>query len=376
MSAHNLSITLQFPYRIIFTQGSLSLNNNELEQVLTGRQGSRILVLLEDNLQELFPSLAADVTHYLLENCSTMELTSVHFLPGGERAKQTLDIWSDALDLIECAGIDRHSYVLAIGGGAFLDVVGFAAATAHRGVRLVRMPTTTLSQADSGVGVKNGINFHQAKNYLGTFSVPWATLCDADFLYAQPKTLAMGGMIEIIKVALVQDAQFFEWLENNIEDVISLKPEALRYAVERSALLHAQHIAESGDAFEQGTSRPLDFGHWSAHFLESLSQYTISHAEAVAIGIALDIRYAEAKGILPKQDAKRAIDLIQKLNMPTFDERLADINVIRQALEAFREHLGGQLTILLLQQIGKGMDYCEIDSDLMLLCEEQLIQKQ
>ena len=129
-------------------------------------------------------------------------LTSVEVLPGGEEAKRDETVYRRACEVIERDHIDRHSYVFVIGGGAFLDVIGYAAATSHRGVRLVRFPTTTLSQDDSGVGVKNGINAFGKKNFMGTFSVPYAVVNDFIFLTSQDERTSREGLIEAVKVAL------------------------------------------------------------------------------------------------------------------------------------------------------------------------------
>ena len=271
----------------------------------------------------------------------------------------------------------RHSYIIAVGGGAFLDVAGFAAATAHRGIRLLRIPTTTLSQADSGVGVKNGINFMGRKNYLGTFAVAWATLDDFLFLHSQPLPLKRAGLAEVVKVAVVKDASFFNWLETNASALAVCERDALEYAVEHSALLHASHIACGGDAFELGSSRPLDFGHWAAHYMETMSGYILGHAEAVSVGMCLDILYSVRKGWLPAAEAERIISVLKTLELPVFHPLLSRRTEngaceVLKGLEAFREHLGGHLTVLMLTGIGRGKDVHEIDAALMEECIREM----
>ena len=145
-----------------------------------------------------------------------------------------------------------------IGGGAALDLVGFAASTAHRGVRLVRFPTTTLSQGDGGVGVKNGINYFGKKNWIGTFSVPDAVVNDFSFLRGLPKSQKRAGFVEAVKVALIRDRSFFEQIEERADELSQFDEEAMRHVIRKSAALHLDHIASSGDPFERGSARPLD----------------------------------------------------------------------------------------------------------------------
>jgi 3-dehydroquinate synthase len=278
---------------------------------------------------------------------------------------------------IERHHIDRHSYVVVIGGGAFLDVIGFAAATGHRGVRLVRFPTTTLSQDDSGVGVKNGINAFKKKNFIGTFAVPYAVVNDFQFLHTQPRLTRRAGLIEAVKVALVRDGEFFDWLEKNVSGLLSLDEAVLEEAVQRSAVHHARHIAQGGDPFELGSSRPLDYGHWAAHKLEQLTDFELSHGEAVSVGVALDTLYAAKIGLLEAVDAERVLKLIEGLELPIWHEalELKDPKGRRRVfngLEEFREHLGGELTVLLLKETGVGVDVHEIDESIWEECAEEL----
>jgi 3-dehydroquinate synthase len=262
--------------------------------------------------------------------------------------------------------ICRHSYVLAIGGGAVLDMVGYAAATAHRGVRLIRVPTTVLSQNDAGIGVKNGFNAFGKKNFLGTFAPPVAVLDDAQFLTTLTLRDWRSGISEAIKVALLEDSEFFGWIEREAARLVARDMQAMSDLIYRCAQLHLEHIATSGDPFEFGSSRPLDFGHWSAHKLEQLSGYTLRHGEAVALGIALDSTYAHLQGFLPEQDWQRILKLFSALGLRVYSQEfdLLDQDGTRSVfagLQEFREHLGGQLTLALLAGIGRGIEVHEMD---------------
>ncbi|HRV31932.1 MAG TPA: 3-dehydroquinate synthase, partial [Kiritimatiellia bacterium] len=228
-------------------------------------------------------------------------------LAGGETIKQSAAPVRRMLDALRAGNICRHSYCLAIGGGAFLDAAGLAAALFHRGVRHVRIPTTALAQCDSGVGVKNAINYKNAKNLLGAFAPPWAVLNDAAFLDNLPQPLLLDGIAEAVKVAAIKDARFFRAIERAAPQIRRRNLPVIRRTLKRCAQLHMQHIATSGDPFEHGAARPLDYGHWSAHKLETLSRHRLSHGHAVAIGISLDALYAARTGHLPLADAHRLI---------------------------------------------------------------------
>jgi 3-dehydroquinate synthase len=347
-----------------------------MADLLETRGRSKVLVFVENGLKEFFPQLEGEIQDYF-SDLSGLRLTGVEWLAGGEEAKRDDQVYQDAMAAIERHHIDRHSYVVVIGGGAFLDVIGFAAATGHRGVRLVRFPTTTLSQDDSGVGVKNGINAFKKKNFIGTFAVPYAVVNDFQFLHTQPRLTRRAGLIEAVKVALVRDGEFFDWLEKNVSGLLSLDEAVLEEAVQRSAVHHARHIAQGGDPFELGSSRPLDYGHWAAHKLEQLTDFELSHGEAVSVGVALDTLYAAKIGLLEAVDAERVLKLIEGLELPIWHEalELKDPKGRRRVfngLEEFREHLGGELTVLLLKETGVGVDVHEIDESIWEECAEEL----
>jgi 3-dehydroquinate synthase len=174
-------------------------------------------------------------------------------------------------------------------------------------------------------------------------------------------------MSEAVKVALIKDKPFFEWLEENAPALSDRNMEAMQYLIKRCAQLHLEHIA-NGDPFEMGSSRPLDFGHWSAHKIEQLSDFSIRHGEAVALGIALDSAYSFVSGRLEEDAAKRIIDVLRTLGF-SITHLLMDIkddqSPVLKGLNEFREHLGGKLTIMLLDDIGRGAEVNELDVQLL-----------
>jgi len=267
---------------------------------------------------------------------------------------------------INTAGLDRQSFVIAIGGGAVLDTVSFAAALAHRSIRAVRMPTTVLSQADSGIGVKNGINMFGKKNFLGTFVPPFAVVNDSRFLETLTPRDRVSGMAEVVKVALLKDSALFEALEAHAGAIASDGHGALDPFIRRSAELHLAHICGSGDPFELGSARPLDFGHWVAHKLEALSDYRLRHGEAVAIGMAVDVVQSARAGHLPGPIADRILALLEALGFRLWDDALVqrsshDTLAVIDGLGEFREHLGGELHVTMLGGIGQPFEVTTVE---------------
>ncbi len=379
MERYDLPITIPATHRVCFTHQAFAAENALLRDLLHEGGGRRVLVFIERAVAVAWPKLVTDLRDYLAT--TAVELREIIVREGGEVAKRDDALVREVWQAVERTGIDRHSYLIAIGGGAFLDAVGFAAATAHRGVRLVRFPTTTLAQDDSGVGVKNGFNAFGKKNWIGAFAVPYAVVNDFTLLRSQDPQVSRQGLIEAIKVALVKDAEFFEWIEQERFSLLHGQVESVEECVKRSALWHARHIALGGDPFEMGSSRPLDFGHWAAHKLEQLSDFSLSHAEAVAIGLALDVCYSQRIGLLAPEHAERVLQLLRDLAMPMdhpalhWRDEAGQLRVLA-GLEEFREHLGGRLTVLLLKQPGQGIDAHEMDHAVIEQCVTELARQQ
>ena len=287
-----------------------------------------------------------------------------------------MQVCLDALEALRAAGICRQSCVLVIGGGAFQDAIGLAAALYHRGVRTVRLPSTVLSQNDSGVGVKNGINLNGIKNLLGTFAPPALVVNDLDLLNTLSDRDWVSGAAEAFKVALIRDAEFAEWLIEHAAGVPQRDPAVMEQLVKSCAALHVQHIATSGDPFEFGSARPLDFGHWSGHKLESLTNFAMRHGEAVAIGLALDLCYAARRSFIRQSDATRVIAALHRAGLPVWDEWLlaeeAGTRVILAGIHEFREHLGGELHVTFPCPIGEKREVCELDTEAMLSAIDDL----
>jgi 3-dehydroquinate synthase len=378
-------IRLAHTHRILFTRNVFSARNPMLKDLLKleqPRKKPRVLVFVDEHVANENRDLLEDIMGYSEAHAEVFTLVDCPIvIPGGEGCKNDFRLVECCWDAIHDAGLDRHSYVFVIGGGALLDLVCFAASTAHRGIRQVRFPTTTLSQGDGGVGVKNGVNYFGKKNWVGSFSVPHAVVNDFAFLESLPARERRNGIIEAIKVALIRDAAFFEEIETMADDLAELKQTALERVVQRSAELHVEHIATSGDPFEIGSARPLDFGHWAAHKLEQMSKFTVSHGEAVAIGISVDLVYSRMQGILDAETCERVLRLIERIGFATYSRHLLENGrsgepAILEGLEEFREHLGGELTVTLVPRVGEKIEVHEMNRVKILNALVELRQRQ
>ena len=359
------SFQVKFEYKVFFTSGLFNPSNTLLNDFLKGPGIKRKILFVVD--EGVGFEVVQQLKEYFKIHHAVQLVPEVVIVPGGEILKNEIKYFDQILEAVNEHKIDRHSYIAAIGGGSVLDLVGYAAAVSHRGIRHIRIPTTVLSQNDSGIGVKNGINYFGKKNFLGTFAPPIAVFNDELFIDTLTNRNYRSGISEAVKVALIKDPAFFEWIEKHADALVKRDRQAMNYLICRCAELHMQHIAGL-DPFESGSSRPLDFGHWSAHKLEQLSNFDVLHGEAVAMGIALDTVYSNLIGYLSEPESQRIIDLLNKLGFDLVHPMM-DINdknsPILLGLEEFREHLGGELTIMLLEKIGQGIEVHEIDPEIL-----------
>lgn len=382
MSVHLQKITVAYEYPVYFTADLFAAHNLDLVEAVARKEPARrhrIFAVVERAVTEGWPRLLGDIRGYAECHRDRLELVADPLVvEGGEAAKNDAAALARLQGCFQAARMDRQSLVVIVGGGALLDMAGYAAATVHRGLRIVRVPTTVLAQNDAGIGVKNGINAYGAKNFLGTFAPPFAVLNDVRFLETLPRREAVAGMAEAVKVALIRDAAFFGWLTEHATALAACEPEAVARLVRRCAELHLDHIATSGDPFELGSARPLDFGHWAAHKLESLSMHRLRHGEAVAIGMALDVLYSREVGLLQVTAVEPVLGLLERLGFRLWDPCLEQAGpdgarpAVLDGLAEFREHLGGELTITLLREIGHGVEVRKIREDLVLRALDRL----
>jgi len=383
VSVHLQRMVVHHAFPVVFTRTLFSPRNRALRTAIVrggGTRSHRCLVLMDKGVLAACPKLPDNIRAYFRAHADALQLVRAPLaLAGGETIKQSSRPVQRMLEALRAGHICRHSLCIAVGGGAFLDAAGLAAALFHRGVRLVRVPTTALAQCDSGVGVKNAINYAGAKNLLGTFAPPFAVLNDADFLDSLPLPLLLDGIAEAIKVAAIKDADFFRSIERAAPKIRQRDLPAIRRILKRCALLHLDHIATSGDPYELGTARPLDYGHWAAHKLELLSKHRLSHGQAVAIGIALDALYAARTGLLPETQAGRLVSTLRACGLPVHAPELSKTDrrghlALFAGLEEFRAHLGGELTLTFPAPLGSRVEIHSVDHALMTECISALSQ--
>ena len=370
-------IPVQFDHRVAFSENIFDLRNSTLLDLIKNpspNHRTKLIIFVDEGLISANAALYAQIQLYIRANPCALELSCPPILlPGGEPIKNNLFAFKKILKLLDVYKICRHSFVIVIGGGSLIDTVCFAASIVHRGIRQIRIPTTTLAQCDGAIGIKNGINFSEKKNFLGAFYPPFAVINDALFLETLDDQNWRNGFAEAIKVAIIKDRPFFEWIELMAQKLRLRDLNLMKILVRRCAELHLKHIAHSGDPIERGSSRPLDFGHWSAHKLEQLSGFSLSHGSAVAIGIALDTLYCKKAGYLEESIETRILACLEDLGFnldhaSLYQKDLEGQYSILAGIEEFREHLGGELSITLIAQLGKAFQINYLNPNLINQC--------
>lgn len=374
-SAIDIDFQVPFRHRLRFTDDVISRDQSVLLNLLergTDRP-ARVQFWLDEYVAGAHPNLGHQLRALVKSHPEQVSLASnIQIVPGGEAIKNDIHILERMLKVMNAADLDRRSYVVAIGGGAMLDAVGFAAAVAHRGIRLIRIPTTTLSQADSGVGVKNSVNLFEKKNWVGSFAVPWGVINDRHLLETLPDREFRAGFSEAVKVSLLKEPAFFDQICQSAREISQRDWSACGPVIRRSAEWHLRHITRGGDPFEMLEARPLDFGHWSAHKLEVMSEFEVRHGEAVAIGLAIDAIYSTLKLGFPEADRDRVLNCLRDLGFSLFHPLLLKTDRLLAGLEEFRQHLGGQLTLTMLKEVGNPCEIHEVDHACMRASIESL----
>ena len=366
---HNLTnacFNLTWEYPVYFENHSLTNDCNALKKILSNFKNMNMIIIADKGLMDLNSEI-----HHAVNNLNKKIKNLVNIsrdpiiIPGGEHSKNDSNIINSLLSEFYNHNLCRNSLILVVGGGAVLDVGSYAASIYHRGIKTIRIPSTTLSQCDSGVAVKNGINSMGQKNMIGSFSPPVAVINDFALLNSLDHKDFYSGFSEIVKVALLKDKNLFSEIENISNSEYSKDKTILHKLIKQSCLHHLSHITNSGDPFERSEARPLDLGHWSAHKLEILTNFEITHGEAVSIGLIIDLTYGTLMGILPPEILKRTKDILHNFKLPTTHPILKEKDNLLQGLEDFRQHLGGELCIPLISEIGVPIDLNNIDIKMM-----------
>ncbi len=375
----SISVTWDFP--VTFTRGLFRADNPVLSGTLDRlgeKRRHRALVYIDSHVADVRPGLVGEVAAYFAAYGDQLELAAPpQIVTGGEAIKNDFALVETFMRRMLGLHMDRQSFVIIVGGGAVMDAVGLAAALVHRGLRQVRVPTTVLGQNDAGVGVKNGVNYLGGKNAVGSFAPPFAVLNDFEFLLTLPQRDWLCGVAEAWKVAIIRDAAFFDWLCENAARFPARDAAAMEQLVYRCADEHLAHIRSNGDPFEYGRARPLDFGHWSAHKLELMSGFAISHGEAVAFGVLLDSCYAREKGWISRDEYEAIAQGLKTSGFQLWHDAVLARDKSGQleifaGIRDFREHLGGELCVTYPHGIGARFEVHEIDLALMELCLKEL----
>lgn len=362
------SFSLECKHRVLFTQDVFNPENTLLPDLLepSSDKRAKVAVFIDSGVVNTNSGIIDRVNTFMRAHRNQIDLAGdVQVVPGSEEIKNDHRNVELILKDINNFALCRKSYVIAIGGGAVLDAVGFAASMAHRGIHLVRITSTTMAQCDSGMGVKSGINAFEKKNFLGFFAVPWAVINDESLLRSLSDRHWIQGFSEIVKVSLLKNAELFDNIAKNAQQIKDRNLQAAVPLIRESARLHFEHITLNGDPFELLNARPLDFGHWAAHKLEQMTHFELGHGEAVAIGMAIDTTYANLMGWLSNADHQRIINTLRQLGFKLFHPVMEHTSYILKGLDEFREHLGGNLAIPMIRTIGETFDVHEIDNNQM-----------
>ncbi|MHB1239194.1 MAG: 3-dehydroquinate synthase [Gammaproteobacteria bacterium] len=307
--------------------------------------GRRVLVVTNETVAPLYLArLQAALAAF--ENDAVV-------LPDGEQYK-TLEVLNRIFDALLERRHDRQTTLVALGGGVVGDITGFAAACYQRGVHFIQVPTTLLAQVDSSVGGKTGVNHPLGKNMIGAFHQPRCVVADTDTLGTLDDRQFRAGIAEVIKYGLVQDREFFEWLEIHMEDLLGRNAEALAFAVERSCRDKAQVVV--ADEREGGQRALLNLGHTFGHAIETGTGYgTWLHGEAVAAGMCMAAQLSARQGWLSTQAVERIKVLLQRAQLPTAPPPEFDAPRFRELMAVDKKVRDGQLRLVLLKAIGRAV---------------------
>ena len=370
MSEHNkLRINLkENSYDIIIEHGLLS----ELGALISKKFGKPKTFIVTDS------NIAVHWLKQTIESLSAQGMSpKVLEVPVGERTKSFINLEKIIDQLLE-SKVDRDSVLIALGGGVIGDLAGFAGAVTLRGIKIIQVPTTLLSQVDSSVGGKTGVNVRQGKNLVGSFHQPSLVAIDTQVLQTLPSRQLFAGYAEVLKYGLIKDQSFFDWLELNGKKVLEGDKLAQQFAIFTSCRIKAEIV--EADEKEKNLRAILNFGHTFGHALEAEAGYdgNLLHGEAVSIGMVLAIELSKSLGHLSGQDAGRAVEYIRNIGLPT------NINSIEgstswhpdgiiQHMQHDKKVSNGQLRFVLIKGIGEAYLTADVErNDIYNVIEKSL----
>ena len=370
MSEHNkLRINLkENSYDIIIEHGLLS----ELGALISKKFGKPKTFIVTDS------NIAVHWLKQTIESLSAQGMSpKVLEVPVGESTKSFINLEKIIDQLLE-SKVDRDSVLIALGGGVIGDLAGFAGAVTLRGIKVIQVPTTLLSQVDSSVGGKTGVNVRQGKNLVGSFHQPSLVAIDTQVLQTLPSRQLFAGYAEVLKYGLIKDRSFFDWLELNGKKVLEGDKLAQQFAIFTSCRIKAEIV--EADEKEKNLRAILNFGHTFGHALEAEAGYdgNLLHGEAVSIGMVLAIELSKSLGYLSGQDAGRAVEYIRNIGLPTNINSIEgstswDPDGIIQHMQHDKKVSNGQLRFVLIKGIGEAYLTADVErNDIYRVIEKSL----
>lgn len=316
-----------------------------LNRTWAGQGCEKALIVTDSNVSGPWAGPIGQSLQQLGLECLTVEV------PAGEKSK-SLETLSTVYDRLMDLKADRHTLIVAVGGGVIGDLGGFAAASFNRGLPLVMVPTSLLAQVDSSVGGKTGVNHPRGKNLIGAFHQPIGVWIDIATLNTLPDREFLSGLAEVVKYGVILDPEFFDYLEHHAEQAVARDPAVLAHLVARSCRLKADVVEQ--DEFEQiGLRAVLNFGHTIAHAIENVAGYgEYLHGEAVSIGMIAEARLAQTLGWIPQEITDRLTQLLKRMQLPT-TLATADMDALLAAMQHDKKNQSGRIRFILPQALGK-----------------------
>ncbi len=308
---------------------------------------------ISNNKSKLFIIIDTSV-NYLLDNLNLSKNVCIIKIKGSEKIKDFKSYIYITKKILNNK-VNRNSTIIAIGGGTIGDLSGFIASTILRGINYILVPTTLLSQVDSSIGGKNGINSIYGKNLIGTFYQPDTVLIDISFLKSLPKRELKSGYAEIIKHAIISDSNFFKWLDKNYLKIFSLDKKTILYAIYKSIKIKSKFVTfDTKEVLKNNNSRAiLNFGHTFGHALETFYEYKkLNHGEAIAIGMVVAAKLSKKIGYLSVNDVNKIIDHFQKVGLPVSDKNLKN-KKIKSIIANDKKNISEKINLILIEKIGQ-----------------------
>ncbi len=336
-------------YPIFIGEGaSLSLEN--FDGYIAGKD---IAIITNEVVAPLYLNEISD----LFSNRNVIE----YILPDGEQEKKLKTVHK-IIDRLMEAGFGRDSTLIALGGGVVGDITGFTASIFMRGINFIQIPTTLLAQVDASVGGKTAVNHKSGKNLIGSFYQPQCVICDSIFLATLEATEISAGLAEIIKYGLIFDSEFFQWLQKNMQQILSNDRAAVDYVIQRSCAIKAEIVAQ--DEKEQSVRALLNFGHTFGHAIEKLTGYgNWTHGDAVAVGMVLAARLSENMSLITPEDVQNIEEILTAANLPISLPNIDPAELLA-AMQSDKKVKDRNIQLVLLKNIGEAFltaDYSQED---------------